>query len=247
MGDTDLALNSNGNQFSKFVNEVPLDDFVEIPLVSDGESDTSERCSNAILQDEKRSLIELEPVFPPQSDSHSAIQAFFEPTYTPSPKRYASNLRSPVDGTSCQDLDGDVDDFKFNEDLANAVRYQCSLFSPSLVRAINSDIKEIKRSLTTSVAPEDDKPSFSQKQESFPCSIPFQMKEAQNSRRIKNDEGIFEHDLTFKFHRNSKLSGGRRWHERSRYQIASSRLSMSNCLIDVLFRLNSCMRPPCLP
>ncbi|VDK40620.1 unnamed protein product [Taenia asiatica] len=224
MGDTDLALNSNENQFSKFVNEVPVDDFVEIPLVSDGEIDTSERCPNAIPQ-EKRSLVELEPVFPPQSDSHSAIQAFFEPTYTPSPKRYTSNLCSPVDGTSCQDLDDDVeDDFKFNEDLANAMRYQCSLFSPSLVRAINSDIKEIKRSLTTSVASEDDKPSLSQKQESFPCSTPFQMKESQNSRRIKNDEGIFEHDLTFKFHRHSKHSGGRRWHEQSRSFFVKRRL-----------------------
>ncbi|KAL5961999.1 Protein lin-10 [Taenia solium] len=196
MGDTDLALNSNENQFSKFVNEVPVDDFVEIPLISDGESDTSERCPNAIPQ-EKRSLVELEPVFPPQSDSHSAIQAFFEPTYTPSPKRYTSNLCSPVDGMSCQDLDDDVeDDFKFNEDLANAMRYQCSLFSPSLVRAINSDIKEIKRSLTTSVASEDDKPSLSQKQESFSYSTPFQMKESQNSRRIKNDEGGKKDALT---------------------------------------------------
>ncbi|VDM32859.1 unnamed protein product [Hydatigera taeniaeformis] len=233
MGDTELVLNSTGNQFSKFVNEVSLDDFVEIPLVSDGESDTSERCSIAISQDEKHSLIELEPVFPPQPDSHSAIQAFFESTYTPSPKRYASNIHSPVGGTGCQDLDVDVEDLKFNEDLANAMRYQCSLFSPSLVRAINSDIKEIKRSLATSVASEDDKPKFSQKQESFLSSTSLQMKESQNSRRIKNAEGIFDHDLTFKFHRHSKHSGDRRWHEQSRYQNASSCLSMSNCLIDL--------------
>ncbi|EUB64952.1 hypothetical protein EGR_00221 [Echinococcus granulosus] len=225
MGDTDLPQSSNGNRFSKFVNEVPLDDFVEIPLFSDGESDTCEPHSRATPQDAKHSLIELEPVFPPQSNSHSAIQAFFEPTYTPSPKRYASNLRSPVDGTSCQDMEDDVeDDLNFNEDLANAIQYQCSLFSPSLVHAINSDIKEIKRSLTTSAASEDDKLGFPQKQESFACSTSFQMKEAQNSRRIKNDEGIFKPDLTFKFHRHRKHSGGRRRHEQSRSFFVKRRL-----------------------
>ncbi|VUZ56164.1 unnamed protein product, partial [Hymenolepis diminuta] len=46
--------------------------------------------------------------------------------------------------------DVDDDDLKFNEELANSIRHQCSLFSPSLVRAINSDIKEIKRSLNAS-------------------------------------------------------------------------------------------------
>ncbi|VDN19652.1 unnamed protein product [Dibothriocephalus latus] len=52
-----------------------------------------------------------------------------------------ARARSPSFTESCDDL-------KFNEKLATELRDQCSLLSPSVVRAITSDIEDIKRSLT---------------------------------------------------------------------------------------------------
>ncbi|VDO01004.1 unnamed protein product [Rodentolepis nana] len=134
--------NSRQSQFSKFVDEIPTDDLVEIPLSSDGENDVDE-----FSNDTKHSPIDTQPIFPSNSASQSVIQDFFEPPFSPSLISNKSNSTQYFQDSNHDDID---DDLKFSEDLANSIRNQCSLFSPSLVRAINSDIKEIKRSLNAS-------------------------------------------------------------------------------------------------
>ena len=216
MGDTDLA-RSCGSQFPKFVNEVPTDDLVEIPLFSDGENDASESYNNMVSRGPRHSLVEIEPVFPPQSSSKSTIEAFFQSAYTPSPKL----CNSHIDGSNCQnfdDDDDDDDDLKFNKELANAIRYQCSLFSPSLVRATNSDIKEIKRSLTVSDTSTGESLYFPPKQEPALRSTSHQTKEVQNSELCINDQDNFDTGLVYKYHRSDKHSKGYRRPELSRYQ-----------------------------
>ncbi|BHF58239.1 Amyloid-beta A4 precursor protein-binding A member 1 [Sparganum proliferum] len=60
---------------------------------------------------------------------------------SPGHPTHKSGAHSPSFTESCDDL-------KFNEELATELREQCSLLSPSVVRAITSDIEDIKRSLT---------------------------------------------------------------------------------------------------
>nr|CDS27964.1 amyloid beta A4 protein [Hymenolepis microstoma] len=134
--------NSRQSQFSKFVDEIPPDDLVEISLSSDGEHDVDE-----FSNDTKHSPINTQPIFPSNSASQTVIQDFFEPPFSPSIISHNTNSTQYFQDSNYDDID---DDLKFNEDLANSIRHQCSLFSPSLVRAINSDIKEIKRSLNAS-------------------------------------------------------------------------------------------------
>ncbi|VDL95369.1 unnamed protein product [Schistocephalus solidus] len=74
--------------------------------------------------------------------SNSDLESL-SPVVYPSPGRLPHKVRarSPSFTESCDDL-------KFNEKLAIELREQCSLLSPSVVRAITSDIEDIKRSLT---------------------------------------------------------------------------------------------------
>uniref|UniRef100_A0A0V0JAE4 Protein lin-10 n=2 Tax=Schistocephalus solidus TaxID=70667 RepID=A0A0V0JAE4_SCHSO len=74
--------------------------------------------------------------------SNSDLESL-SPVVFPSPGRLPHKVRarSPSFTESCDDL-------KFNEKLAIELREQCSLLSPSVVRAITSDIEDIKRSLT---------------------------------------------------------------------------------------------------
>ncbi|KAM3178594.1 hypothetical protein ACTXT7_002221 [Hymenolepis weldensis] len=142
MEETYFGHNSRQSRFSKFVDEIPPDDLIEIPLSSDGENDIDESSN-----DTKHSPINIQSIFPSNSTSKSVIQDFFESAYSPSLISHECNSTQYFQDSNHDDID---DDLKFNEELANSIRHQCSLFSPSLVRAINSDIKEIKRSLNAS-------------------------------------------------------------------------------------------------
>lgn len=150
MEDAYFAQNSSKNQFSKFVDEIAIEDLVEIPLSSDEENKSDDKFNRFLSDDTKPSLVNTQSVCSSNSISKPVIQAFFEPTCSPSPNRQKSNNGQDFQDSNHYYVD---DDLKLNEDLANSIRHQCSLFSPSLVRAINSDIKEIKRSLNASGVP----------------------------------------------------------------------------------------------
>lgn len=182
MEETYFGHNSRQSQFSKFVDEIPPDDLIEIPLSSDGENDIDESSN-----DTKHSPINIQSIFPSNSTSTSVIQDFFEPAYSPSLINRECNSTQYFQDSNRDDVD---DDLKFNEELANSIRHQCSLFSPSLVRAINSDIKEIKRSLNASKGGE-------------------KLHSGQNSSD--------ERDKLVKCHRRGRNGDQRRSHNTSRY------------------------------
>ncbi|KAM7540096.1 hypothetical protein Aperf_G00000022650 [Anoplocephala perfoliata] len=191
MEDTYFAQNSRENQFSKFVDEIAIEDLVEIPLSSDEENKPDDKSHRAPSYDTKSPLANTQPVISSSSVSKPVIQAFFEPACTPSPKQRNSNKVQDSQDSSHDDAE---DDLRLNEDLANSIRHHCSLFSPSLVRAINSDIKEIKRSLNTS--------SISKRNE-------------ETRHKAHKQDLSSERDLLFKCHRHSgggcnKLTGGQR-------------------------------------
>lgn len=168
------------NQFSKFVDEIPPDELVEIPLSSDGENEVDDFSSKA-----KCSPISIQPVFPSRPTSKSEIQEFFEPAYSPS--HITSDSASTQYFENSNNDDDIEDDLKFNEELANSIRHQCSLFSPSLVHAINSDIMEIKRSLNA------------------------------NKREESLQDLDDEHDRLVKCHRHERNGGQRKSRNPSRY------------------------------
>ncbi len=146
-----MPQHTDSGQYSKFLNQDAPSEFVEISL--DSENEDQGRGPFAKLYHDQTSLIEIEPVFP--SHLTQPIEAFFESAHTPSSTRSTSPVHAPPISSTFQDLDNDEvdEDLRFNEELANEMRHQCTLLSPSLVRAITSDIEEIKRSLSTTGVP----------------------------------------------------------------------------------------------
>ena len=210
-----MSQNPEG-QFRNFAGRVPSESLVEIPLFSDGENDTTESHAKMVSWGKRNSLVEIETTFS-HSSSKSPVVTFFQSARTPSPKFCNANLHSPIDDSNCQDLDND-DYLKFNEDLTKAIQYQCSLFSPSLVRDINSDIKEIKRSLTVSDTLTDKRQYFPSEKEGT-ISSALNQEEVEKSRICINDQDNFETHFVYKYHRGDKHSKGYRNRGKSRYQI----------------------------
>lgn len=133
------------NHSPGFVNPKSDEELVEISLNSDTEEDRVEHFQHF----HNSQLIEIEPVFPPQKTSVDLTSFIDSDQTSTSPKSGSPGFFSE---TACQDLDNDEDfdeDLKFNLDLADEMRRQCTILSPSLVRAITSDIEEIRRSLSS--------------------------------------------------------------------------------------------------
>ncbi|VDD76383.1 unnamed protein product [Mesocestoides corti] len=213
MGDADYAQNPHDSQFSKFVNEVTAEEFVEIPLFSDAEHDGEDVCPNLARIDPQPSLVEVECIYPPHSESRPESQIYCE-----SPKSVISDSQSAFNDANCLNLDNEEvgEDLKLNEGLAYEMQYQCTLLSPSLVRAITSDIEEIKRSLAKANASNNTMPDLLPKQGTGALPTVSPIKGTLHSKQIINDKISNERDVLFKFQRSTKLSGARKRHENSR-------------------------------